>query len=625
MARKKSSTRSLVKKGDFVIDHRTNNDLLFDPVVDGERKGRGLVPRDYSKFPQEMFAAPSEMKVIPESEWDARINEQEEQQSSLQHIRDRGANGKMIPALDQGSKGFCHDAATEVLTERGWVAWPDYNWSDPIGTVNPSTHAMEFQAPFQKHVYEYDGELVHSTNGRIDFGVTPDHRMLVRKWDERRRTLSDRYTFQRAGEIGWYAGMMAAPRGWMGTELVEVEVPGDRRYDGDDFMAMLGLVVSDGYAGGSEKTRNLVSFASFREGTRPVISSLAARLRFREAPSRTGVWNRWSAGALASWLRANAYSDGDTGSRAKRVPEIVKCASVRQIKIFLSYFDDRSRDSSQFYSTSRRLIDDLQELHLRIGKRSSIRKVAAKDVPYAGNASGVIRSGEGYVLTVAESDHLSLERKRHIERDHYKGLVYCAAVPNGTLVTRRNGSVLLSGNCWAHSTTMAIMMTRARDNQPYVRLSAYAVACILKGYRDQGGWCGESAVFDREKGVPSVQFWPEKSMARANDNPKTWENAALHRVTEDWVDLTRPIYGQNLTRQQIATCLLNNIPVAVDYNEWGHSINAIRWVRIEAGVYVPLILNSWSDAWGKDGTGLINRNWDVDGAVAFRESIASAA
>jgi C1A family cysteine protease len=285
MARKKSSTRSLVKKGDFVIDHTTNNDLLFDPVVDGERKGRGLVPRDYSKFPQEMFAAPSEMKLIPRSEWDDRINEQEEQQSSLQHIRDRGDAGKPIPSLDQAQRGYC----------------------------------------------------------------------------------------------------------------------------------------------------------------------------------------------------------------------------------------------------------------------------------------------------------------------------------------------------WAHSTTMATIIARARDNQPYVRLSAYAVACVIKNYRDQGGWCGESAQFLRERGVPSTQFWPEKSVARANDNPKTWENAALHKTTEDWVDLTRPIYGQNLTYDQIATCLLNNIPVAVDYNEWGHSICALRWTRLEAGVYVPLIVNSWTDGWGKNGTGFINRKWDVDGAVAYREVVAAAA
>src|SRR5436190_17372715 len=104
------------------------------------------------------------------------------------------------------------------------------------------------------------------------------------------------------------------------------------------------------------------------------------------------------------------------------------------------------------------MVDDLQELHLRIGKRSSIGKVAAKDSFYAGK---VIHGHGGYQLTVGEVDRLCLDRKKHIEQDHYKGLVYCAGVPNGTLITRRNGSVLISGNCWMHSGVGGMLLVRA--------------------------------------------------------------------------------------------------------------------------------------------------------------------
>jgi hypothetical protein len=179
------------------------------------------------------------------------------------------------------------------------------------------------------------------------------------------------------------------------------------------------------------------------------------------------------------------------------------------------------------------------------------------------------------------------------------------------------------GFCWAHSTTAAVILVRAVNNQPLVRLSAFAVACTIKNYRDQGGWCGESAKFHRERGCPSVEFWPEKSASRANDKPETWANAAKHKVTEDWVDLTQPIYSANLTVDQLATCLLLNIPVAVDYDEWGHSICALRWVRVEAGVYAPKIWNSWTDAWGDKGMGVINKRWTVDSSVALRVSVAS--
>ncbi len=181
------------------------------------------------------------------------------------------------------------------------------------------------------------------------------------------------------------------------------------------------------------------------------------------------------------------------------------------------------------------------------------------------------------------------------------------------------------GYCWAYSTTRGVMLYRAASNMPYVRLSAHAIGCMVKGFRDEGGWCGLSAKFHREKGCPSVAFWVEKSMSRSNDRPETWMNALLHRVTEEFVDLTRDVYDQNLTKRQIETCLLSNIPVAVDYNEWSHSICATRLRKVEAGSYSPQIDNSWSDEWGDNGTGIIRTSWDVDGAVAIRVAGASAA
>ena len=77
---------------------------------------------------------------------------------------------------------------------------------------------------------------------------------------------------------------------------------------------------------------------------------------------------RYDAGALANWIRTQCYSSPELKSRNKCVPLLIKESSSRQIKHFLHYFDDRNRDGSQFYTTSKRLADDLQELHMKIGK-----------------------------------------------------------------------------------------------------------------------------------------------------------------------------------------------------------------------------------------------------------------
>jgi len=197
-----------------------------------------------------------------------------------------------------------------------------------------------------------------------------------------------------------------------------------------------------------------------------------------------------------------------------------------------------------------------------------------------------------------------------------------------------NGSAVPSldqgqvGYCWAHSTTHATMIVRMLMGLPYVPLSAYAVAATIKNGRDEGGWCGLSAKFLREKGVPAQSFWPQgdRNYAKYQSNQAVWDNAKLHRTTEDWVDLTRQVYDQSLTFDQLATCLLMGTPCAVDLNWWGHSVCALDLEEVEPNSFGIRIWNSWGDGWSENGTGILRGNKAVpDGAVALRVVPAAAA
>jgi C1A family cysteine protease len=182
------------------------------------------------------------------------------------------------------------------------------------------------------------------------------------------------------------------------------------------------------------------------------------------------------------------------------------------------------------------------------------------------------------------------------------------------------------GYCWAHSTTHAVMLCRAVANDPYIPLSAYAVAATIKRGADEGGWCGLSAKFHREKGAPSQAIWPQGDRDyRKYDKPETWANADAHRTTEEWVDLAKAEYDQTLTFDQVATCLLSRIPCAVDFNWWSHSVCALDLVEVEAGSFGLRIWNSWADSWGERGTGVLQGQKAIpDGAVALRTARAGA-
>lgn len=67
---------------------------------------KGLVPRDYSEYPQQFMGSPDELEVIPKSEWDSRFDEQEAEESSLEHLFLRGGKPAFVN-LDQNGDGHC--------------------------------------------------------------------------------------------------------------------------------------------------------------------------------------------------------------------------------------------------------------------------------------------------------------------------------------------------------------------------------------------------------------------------------------------------------------------------------------------------------------------------------------
>jgi hypothetical protein len=219
--------------------------------------------------------------------------------------------------------------------------------------------------------------------------------------------------------------------------------------------------------------------------------------------------------------------------------------------------------------------------------------------------------------------------------------------PNGGMIPARdqNGR----GYCWRHSPTSAQLLIRARDDMPYVDLSAYAGACLIKNYRDQGGW-GAQGLDDLINGLgdPSSEFWPQRATDRKYDTPAMRANAKLHRISEGWIDMGAAQYDRNLSFNQVITCLLCRVPVVADLSWWGHSIcymdavdgNQMRpFTRGESGKLVQLHefrlvwgiddpvtggigvrqLNSWGDSWGERGAGILTGQKAIpDGATAPR-------
>ncbi len=218
--------------------------------------------------------------------------------------------------------------------------------------------------------------------------------------------------------------------------------------------------------------------------------------------------------------------------------------------------------------------------------------------------------------------------------------------PNGGMIPSRdqNGR----GYCWMHSGVSATLAARAAMGEPYADLSAYMGACIIKNYRDEGGWGAQGVDWLVKNGIPTSEFWPQRAVDRKYDTPAMRENAKKYTVLDQWADLTAGQYDRNLSFEQNATLFLSNQPTVVDFNWWSHSVCGLDLVdgstqysstRMESGKLPQLfefevvwgmndpvtagfgirIWNSWGDSWSQNGTGILTGNKAIpDGGVGIR-------
>ncbi|SHG53929.1 DNA polymerase domain-containing protein [Halobaculum gomorrense] len=130
----------------------------------------------------------------------------------------------------------CFTPDTEVVTTDGVKAITDLDVGDEVYSLDPETMEMETKPVTETHAYpDYRGDLIDIETSKMDFRVTPNHRMLVRK-DETNGVSreEDDYRFVEAGGLD-RATNYQLPHDWSGPD-------GDRINEVD-----LTRLLDDGY------------------------------------------------------------------------------------------------------------------------------------------------------------------------------------------------------------------------------------------------------------------------------------------------------------------------------------------------------------------------------------------
>lgn len=219
------------------------------------------------------------------------------------------------------------------------------------------------------------------------------------------------------------------------------------------------------------------------------------------------------------------------------------------------------------------------------------------------------------IVLIPRSEWSARIKEKERTESNLSHILRRAGIPS----TDQNGH----GYCWAYGPVGCVQAVRAFNNQPYIKLNAHSVASIIKKGADQGGWCGLSCRFLMEHGVAPMGTgegqWPEHSRDYKKYEPKCRERMEQFKVTEGWIDLSRSDYDQEMSFDQLASCLLVNIPCAIDLNWWGHDVMACDLVEVSVNDFGIRIRNSWGDGWGDKGFSVLTGSkCRPDGAVGLR-------
>lgn len=254
---------------------------------------------------------------------------------------------------------------------------------------------------------------------------------------------------------------------WDGEEVEHFVLPGlpvspgyqgssDCKFPMDDWLEFLGYLITEGglcYDDGRPSCLKMSQRATVNPETYEKIQSCLDRMRvpFKAFPNQgTGDVNWTIYGKqFWHWYQSNVGDSCDT----KRVPREFLSLSRRQLSLlFRAMMDgDGSWDTRDgctggaYYSTSRGLCEDFQEICIKLGLRCIVRP----HKPAEGN-----RKARWRALWHEGKDHTVRAPADTVKRVPYSGKVYCCAVPSGYIVTERNGVISYQGNTGEHSYTV---------------------------------------------------------------------------------------------------------------------------------------------------------------------------
>jgi hypothetical protein len=332
----------------------------------------------------------------------------------------------------------CFTESAEALTISGFKKIKDLKIGEFILTYNLEKQTYEYQPVLEFISQEYTGEMVRIQNQQIDTLVTPNHKFVIRDsncfWSKK--------PFLREAKDLSSANKILHVAKWIGEDSIQIELAEEKKKYSpqkfkhyikiEDYLALLGIYLSKG----SVNKNNYVVISQTKPETKKEIEILLNKIGLKYGYSRGSFY-------IYDYRLGNIFKQYGKNCYSKFIPAEIKQMSSEKLQILLDWLIkgdgtpiDKSEDSWEYYTTSKKLSDDVQEIALKCGRPVKYRIKRAK-----------LSTCDCYAIKIYSKRYSNSKVKIGDKTTElFSGLVYCVTTPNHTLVVRDNKKIYISGN-----------------------------------------------------------------------------------------------------------------------------------------------------------------------------------
>lgn len=293
------------------------------------------------------------------------------------------------------SLDYCYSDDTEVLTSSGFKLFKDVTYADKLAQYHPNT-SISYATPLDLISIPYSGVMYNQKGRHVDLLVSPNH---------------DLELLSPSGELIKRKAKEGLPKGYKNIHAGVVEGTID------EDMRLQAAIDADGSI-----KKGLCTFYLKKERKVSRLISLLKEFNI-DFTHKTDLPSKPDYHAI--------YFRYET----KNLPDYILNLTYQRRKQLLDELKYWDGDQHSYFTAVESKAKLIQELAITTGYRASI------STGLGGYSGSTI-----YIVNFTNKD-TTYTCKNTYEETQYEGNIYCATMPYGNLIVRRNNKVVVSGNC----------------------------------------------------------------------------------------------------------------------------------------------------------------------------------